>query len=77
MLITNKGLLDDSFIKLVFIKLLKAKNLSESVTLKEFYEYSQIKLFMFATDINTFKVVEISYETYPDMLLLRAIYITC
>jgi len=76
-MITNKGLLDDSFIKLVFIKLLKAKNLSESVTLKEFYEYSQIKLFMFATDINTFKVVEISYETYPDMLLLRAIYITC
>jgi predicted acylesterase/phospholipase RssA len=76
-MIPNKGILDMSFMKLFFQKLLKAKHLSPEITLEEFYQYSNIKLVIFAVDANTFNVVKISYETHPNLSLIKAIHITC
>jgi predicted acylesterase/phospholipase RssA len=76
-MIPNKGILDKSFIELFLLKLLKAKNLSENITLKEFYEFSKIELILFAIDANTFDIVKISYKTHADISLIDAIYITC
>ena len=76
-MITAKGLLDNTFIKAILTKLLVAKNLSEDITLKQLYDLSKIKLAAFAIDVNTFEVVELSYESHPSMKLIDAMYITC
>ena len=76
-MIPNKGILDISFMKLFFNKLLRAKHLSPEITLKEFYQYSNIKLVVFAVDANTFEVITISHESYPNLPLIEAIHITC
>jgi len=76
-MIPKKGILDSAYIQLFFTKLLKAKNLSETITLSEFYDFSQIHLYFFAMDVNTFDVVKISHESHPDLNLITAIFITC
>jgi NTE family protein len=76
-MITNKGMADSSYIRLFFTKLLKAKNLSPDITMSEFYVFSDIHLFFFAVDVNTFKVVKISHKTHPNLKLIEAVFITC
>jgi len=76
-MISNKGILDSTYIRLFFTKLLKAKNLSSDITLSEFYEFSKIDLYFFAVDINTFEVVKLSHKSHPDLNLIDAVFITC
>lgn len=52
---------------------LEAKGMTSSVTLKEFYEYSGVELHIIATDINSFKYEILSYKTYPDVELIKAL----
>jgi NTE family protein len=73
----REGILDSSYIELFFTKLLKAKNLSSNITLTEFYKFSNIHLFFFAVDVNTFKVVKLSHKSHPTLKLIDAIFITC
>uniref|UniRef100_A0A6C0C4Y2 PNPLA domain-containing protein n=1 Tax=viral metagenome TaxID=1070528 RepID=A0A6C0C4Y2_9ZZZZ len=76
-MIPKKGLLDSSYMKLFFTKLLKAKKLSPEITLSEFNIFSNIDLFIFAVDVNAFDVVKISHHSHPDLKLIDAIFITC
>ena len=76
-MIPKKGILDSSYIELFFTKLLKAKKLSHDITLTEFYKFSNIHLFFFAVDVNTFKVVKLSHKSHPNLKLIDAIFITC
>jgi len=52
---------------------LEAKGMTSSVTLKEFYEYSGVELHIIATEINSFKYEILSYKTYPDVELIKAL----
>ena len=76
-MIPKKGILDSSYIELFFTKLLKAKKLSADITLTEFYKFSNIHLFFFAVDVNTFDVVKLSHKSHPNLKLIDAIFITC
>ena len=76
-MIPKKGILDSDYMKIFFKNLLKSKHLSSEITLKEFYEFSKIKLYLFAVDVNTFKVVKISHESHPNLKLIDAVFITC
>jgi len=69
----NKGLYDKKLAEIVFKPLLEAKDLSLSITLKEFYEYSKIDLHLYTFELNKFETVDISYKTHPDLLLMKAI----
>lgn len=55
---------------------LEAKGMTSSVTLKEFYEYSGVELYIIATEINAFKPEILSYKTYPDLELIKALTIS-
>jgi len=74
---TNKGI----FTKTVFEKFMKplldAKDLSMEITLKEFYEYSNIEIHFFTFEINEFKLEDISYLSHPDLSLINALQMTC
>lgn len=69
----NKGLYDKKLAEIVFKPLLEAKDLSLSITLKEFYEYSKIEFYLYTFELNKFETVEISYKSHPDLLLMQAI----
>ena len=72
----NKGLYDKKIIEIVFKPLLEAKDLSLSITLKEFYEYTKIEFHLYAFELNKFETADISYKTHPDLLLVESIFIS-
>ena len=73
----NKGLYDKKIIEIAFKPLLEAKDLTLSITLKEFYQYSLIDLHVFSFELNSFKTVEINYISHPDLPLITAISMSC
>jgi len=75
-LYTEKGLFGEEIYHEVFNILLKYKNLSPDITLKEFYDFSNIELNMFSLELNSFTVTKISYKTYPNMKLVTALHCT-
>ena len=74
---TKKGIFDAKTIEKCFKPLLCAKDLPIDITLKAFYEYSNIELHLFTFEINNFKLEDVSYLTYPDLPLLTALHMTC
>ena len=72
---SQKGIFNSDIIKEVINPLLTVKGLSESVTLKEFYEFNKIEIHMYTTNINEGipNKVDLSYKTHPDLELYKAI----
>ena len=60
-------------IELILKDLLEAKDLSTNVTLKKFYEYNNIDIYMTVVELNTFEKELISHKTHPDLSLITAI----
>jgi len=74
---SKKGIFDFKTIEKCFFPLLKAKDLKVDITLKEFFDYSNIELHFFTFEMNRFQVIDINYLSYPDLKLLTAIQMTC
>jgi predicted acylesterase/phospholipase RssA len=73
----NKGLFSKKVFESTFKPLLEAKDLSLNVTLKEFYEYTKIEFHLYTFEQNTFKTVDLSYKTHPDLSLIQAVMMSC
>ena len=69
----NKGLFDKKIAEIIFKPLLEARDLSLTITLKEFYDYSKIDLHIFTFELHQFKTVELTHKTFPDLPLLQAL----
>ena len=76
-IIEKKGFFDDAFFRRSLENVFHSKDITLDITLKEFYEFSNIELHMFTIRISDFKTIDYSYKTHPDMKLLHAIYHTC
>jgi len=74
---TKKGIFDEKTVIKCFKPLFDAKDISLNISLKEFYEYSNIELHMFSFEVNIFKVEDISYLTHPELSLITAIQMSC
>lgn len=74
----NKGLLGDTFIVESLKPLLEAKDLSTAITLQELYEYNNIDIHIYTTNLNTYLLdkVDISHTTHPTMSVIKALYMT-
>lgn len=72
----NKGLFQFNLIKEVLTPLLTAKDLSENITLKEYYEYNNIDLHCFTVELNSFQKIDLNHNTYPDLPLIKALEMT-
>ena len=77
-LCSEKGIFDKSFITTIIKPLLQSKNISENITLKEFYEITKIEINMFTVDINANKPekIKLSHITYPNLELITALAMT-
>jgi NTE family protein len=71
----KKGLLNERVLLEAISPLLRGKDLSESITLKELYAYNQIEIHMYATNINSARLekVDLSYKTHPDLTVVKAL----
>lgn len=69
----NKGLFDKKLAEVIFKPLLQAKDLNLNITLKDFFEFSNIDLHIFTFELNKFETVELSHKTHPDLELLDAL----
>ena len=76
-MINSKGFFDDTFFYRSLENVFLAKDITLDITLKEFYDFSQIELHMFSIRVQDFVIVDYSYKTHPKMKLLHVIYQTC
>ena len=70
---SKKGIFDKTFIEKAFKPLFSAKDISLDITMKEFYEYSNIKIHFYSFELHEFIPIDISYESHPDLSLLTAL----
>ena len=73
----NNGLYDDNLFICIFKSVLKGKNLSIDVTLKELYDYSNIELHIYTFELNEFITIDLSYKSHPECRLLDALRMSC
>jgi len=70
----KKGIFDIKVLEDIFEPLFKGKDIMINITMKEFYELTNIEIHIYATEINTFENVDFSYKTYPDVRVIDAVY---
>ena len=73
---SNKGLFQFDLVKELLTPLLTAKDLSENITLKEFYEFTNIDFHCYTSEMNSFEKVDLNYKTFPNIKLIKALEMT-
>jgi predicted acylesterase/phospholipase RssA len=73
----SRGILHQGFVEDLFDPLLKSVDLSCATTLAELYEYNGIELHIYATELNRYELVDISFKTHPEWRVVDAIYASC
>jgi predicted acylesterase/phospholipase RssA len=75
--IQKKGIFDIKSIEDILSPLFAGKDIPIGITMKEFYELNGIELHSFATELNSFKLIDMSYKTHPDWRVLDVVYCSC
>jgi predicted acylesterase/phospholipase RssA len=70
----TNGFYDISTFKQLFRPLFKGMDISEEITLLEFYEKNKIDFHIYTTSVNAFEAVDLSHKTHPNWTLLEAAY---
>jgi len=70
---SKKGLFDKNIAEIFYKPFFNARDISLEITLKEFYELSNIEIHLFSLDINNFNLEDLSHITHPDLPLLTAV----
>ena len=73
---SNKGLFQFDLVKELLNPLLTAKDLSENITLKEFYDFTNIDFHCYTSEMNSFEKVDLNYRTFPNTKLITALEMT-
>lgn len=73
----KNGILDMTLIEEMFMPLFKGIGLQKNITLGEFESIIGKKLYIYATNFNTFEVEELSADVCPSVSVLDAVYASC
>jgi NTE family protein len=73
----NRGIFNIKIIEETFLPLFRGKDIDMNVTMKEFYDITKIEIHIFATEMNEFQNIDISYKTHPEFKLIEAVYSSC
>jgi predicted acylesterase/phospholipase RssA len=73
----KKGLFDTSVIELFYRPFFETKDISLNITMREFYELTNIELHMFSLELNDFEIKDINYVTFPDLPIVKAVHMSC
>jgi len=72
----TKGLLNLEFITNCLKPLFLAKDIELTITLKEFYDLTNIEFNLYTCNFTKFKKEKLNYITYPDLPVIEAIYMS-
>jgi predicted acylesterase/phospholipase RssA len=75
--IHNCGIYDKKFFVTLLGPLLKGKNLETHITMKEFYNFCNKKIYLYATEALSLNSVYFSHDNTPDVELIDAIHASC
>ena len=75
--IPNKGLLGKSFFISLCKPLFETVDISLDITLKQLYERTNIELYLYSVNLNTYLIEQLSYKKYPELKVIDAIHMTC
>jgi predicted acylesterase/phospholipase RssA len=70
----KRGIFTKKAIEETFLPLFNGKDMSIDITMKEFYDKTGIEIHIFTTELNTFKLIDISYKTHPEWRVVDAVY---
>ena len=73
----KKGIFDREVIQKTFLPLFNTKDIPIDVTMSQFYEKTNIHLSFYTFELNQFETIEISRNSFPDIQLIDAIYMSC
>jgi len=74
---TKKGIFDIKTVEKCFKPLFDAKDIPININMTDFYELTKKDLHIFSFEVNEYKIVDISYKTYPKLEVIQAIQMTC
>ena len=72
--IQKRGIFDIAVIKEIFRPLFGGLNIPMEVTMLQLYEITKIELHLYITNLTEFELVDISYKTHPDWMVVDAVY---
>jgi predicted acylesterase/phospholipase RssA len=72
----TKGLLNLDFVTNCLKPLFLAKDIELTITLKEFYELTNIEFNLYTCNFTKFQKEQLNYISYPDLSLIEAIYMS-
>jgi hypothetical protein len=72
--IKNCGFFTIKLLEEYFYNLFTGKDLSPTITMREFYKITGVELHFFTTKVIGFEIVDLSYKTHPDWTMVEAIY---
>jgi predicted acylesterase/phospholipase RssA len=73
----KKGIIHSGFFENIFEPLFKSVDLSCNITMAELYAYNGIDIHIYATELNGFELIDISFKTHPEWKVIDAIYASC
>jgi NTE family protein len=73
----NGGIMNKKTTVDFFRPILNAIDLNVNITMQELYEVTGIEMHYMTTNIDDFKLVDISYKTHPQWKMVEAVYASC
>ena len=74
---SNVGICGREAIEMIVSPILSAVDLPLNITLLQFYEFTQIAMHFYTTNLDEYKLISLSYKTHPEWTLVDAIYSSC
>ena len=74
---SNVGICGRDAIEMIVSPILSAVDLPLNITLLQFYEFTQIEMYFYTTNLDEYKLIGLSYKTHPEWTLVDAIYSSC
>jgi predicted acylesterase/phospholipase RssA len=73
----NIGICGRETIEMIMSPILGAVDLPLNITMQQFYDFTGIEVHYYATNLDKYTLVDISYKTHPEWELVDAIYSSC
>jgi len=70
---STKGLYSNKLFEAIFKPLLGAAELSIDITLQQLYEFNPVDFHIYTFELNSYKTIDLSHTTHPELKLLDAI----
>ena len=74
---TKKGIFDIKNVEKCFKPLFDAKDIPLNISMKDFFNFTNVDIHMCSFELNEYKVKDISHESFPNLPILTAIQMTC